>query len=337
MIILYYMNEQENLNNIFSQFKIAVNCVNFVKYKNSLCYDLQLAPRTRVQHIQKYLTEISLALKAPSKPTLEILANEGVLRLEYVLPKTQRLDLFSFGQNLLKPEGKIQCLLGEDVRGEPLWLDVGTAPHMLIGGTTGSGKSTLLHTIIANLLINKVAINVIDPKNIEFYTYKDRIKQMNVSFDYYNALNTIKLLYNEMQSRYDVLRTGGRLEDYFPYRVLIIDEFADLIMQDGNKELYQYLCMLIQKSRAAGIHIILATQRPSANILEGAIKANVPIRIACKVSSVYDSKIILGEKGAEYLLGNGDAIINGVNYNMERFQVAYTNADEVGLYFGNTQ
>lgn len=333
---IIYMNEQENLNNIFSQFKIAVNCTNFTKYKNSLCYDLKLAPRTRIQHIEKYLTEISLALKAPSNPTLQILAKEGVLRLEYILPNPEKIDLFTFGQNTIKPEGKIQCLLGEDFRGEPIWLDIGYAPHVLIAGTTGSGKSTLLHTIIANLLTMNVSIDLIDPKNIEFCNYNNKFNRVNVSFDYNGALNTIKFLCEEMEARYAVLRAGYKLEDYFPYRVLIIDEFADLILQDNNKELFTYLCLLIQKSRAAGIHLILSTQRPSVNILEGTIKANVPVRIACKVSSAIDSRVILGEKGAEHLLGNGDAIINGLNYTMQRFQAAYTNAAKVGIYFGGS-
>jgi len=297
------MNNVEKLNDILKQFKIGATCRNFGEYKNSFYYDLELKPGTRIQNIEKYINELSLILKAPSKPQLDLL---------------------------------LQLLLGEDTKGLPLWFDMETAPHMIIGGATGSGKSTLLHSIIANLLVmDNVMIDLIDTKNIEFFKYNDRFDRIAVACDYDRCIEVLENLYEEMEERYKIMRDGGIVDDYFPYHVLIIDEFADLVMQDVGHTMQKLLCGLAQKCRAAGIHIILATQRPAASILSGEIKANFPARIALKTASGIDSKIILDSVGAEELNGFGDAIIKSNEHYYSRFQSASTNPDEVYRYFGD--
>jgi S-DNA-T family DNA segregation ATPase FtsK/SpoIIIE len=200
------------------------------------------------------------------------------------------------------------------------------APHMLVGGTTGSGKSTVLHTMIANLIPHNCILHLMDTKNVEFAPYDCGFKNIKVFREYNQCLEQLKALTQEMEWRYNNLSVKD-----LPYHVLIIDEFADIIIQDETKEFQTTLCKLAQKSRAAKIHIILATQRPSANIINGSIKANFPTRLSCKVASALESKIVLDGKGAEKLNGHGDALIK--SNDCMRFQVAYTTPQEICEYY----
>lgn len=327
------MNDKQRLNDIFSQFRIKANCTDFQQFGGSCYYDISLLPGERIKTINKYINEISLLLKAPSSPKLEAITNEGIIRLEYTIPRTSKINLFEYKQTLEKENGQLSCLIGENVRGKPVWFDIAQAPHTLLAGTTSSGKSTILHSIIANLLQREdVKLELIDPKNIEFSSYHSFSERVNISYNYNECLAIVNKLYNDMDFRYSTMSKGNLLKCPFQYNVLIIDEVADLIMQDRDGTLCDLLCRLAQKSRAAKIHLILTTQRPSVNIINGAIKSNFPARIACKVASGIDSRIILDCKGAETLNGNGDAIINTSEHNFERFQAAYTTAREVVEY-----
>lgn len=200
-------------------------------------------------------------------------------------------------------------------------------------GTTGSGKTTLLHNIIANLLINNnYKLFLLDPKRIEFNLYS-KLNNVNVSYSLEDCIKTVALLNDIMESRFSML-----LEDYTKKLkpiLLIVDEFGDLFLQDKTKEFINNLTKLAQKSRAAKIYMILATQRPSAKIIDGAIKANISARIACKTVSAMDSRIILDSSGAENLLGKGDAILKDSYRNLERFQIAYVSPQETLEYLRN--
>lgn len=329
------MEKIAQFNNILKSFYIKASCVDFNKIDNYSYYDLRLNTNAKVKDIQKYGDEISLALKSPSKPSIKILHNQGVVRLEFAELRTKSLNLFDYFTNDDVPEGELICLLGQSVIGEKIWMDLSKNPHMIIAGTTGSGKSTLLHNIIANVInYNNARLFLLDAKNIEFSEYDKNMKRnINVGYSYSDAIKTLDTLIELMNYRFSIIRAGQQI-DKLPYNVLIIDEFADLIMQDKNEEFYKRLCLLAQKCRAARICIILATQRPSVNIINGTIKANFPARIACKVASHIDSKVIIDSSGAENLLGKGDALIRDNFRSMERFQVAYTNAVEVCKYFG---
>lgn len=323
-------------NNILRNFDIQARCVDHREVDNYFFYDIRLSPQTKIKDIQKFSDELSLMMKTSCKPHFKILHKEGVLRLEFVNPREKRLDLFDYFTNSEVPNGDLMCLLGQAVDGSKVWMDLAQNPHMIISGTTGSGKSTLLHNIIGNLFnYNKVNLFLVDPKNIEFTEYNKKIKyDISVSYTYHDAIFILDTLLELMENRYTMLQNGTS-KDEFPSVVLIIDEFADLIMQDSNKEFYNKLCRLAQKCRAAKIHIILSTQRPSVNVINGTIKANFPARISCRVASHVDSKIILDSVGAENLMGNGDALIKDNFRNLERFQVAYTDATEVCSYFGD--
>lgn len=326
----------EKFNDILRSFKIEANCQSFQEFKNACFYDIELKPGARVHDLEKYSNEFSLILKSQAKPRVNILYKKGLVRLEFIKSLNNKIKLFDLGKTVKFPEGDLVCLLGETVEANPLWLDITKAPHILIGGCTGSGKSSLLHSFIANLLLYpNVKLFLMDPKNIEFYKYADmNNSKLQVSYDYFECLGILEYLVQEMNNRYLFMRDNGVAVDYFPYMILIIDEFADLIMQDNDRRFYQLLCQLAQKSRAAGIHIILSTQRPSYNIVDGSIKASFPSRISCKVASGVDSRVILDASGAEHLVGHGDAIIKNNDYGLQRFQAAFTTPEKTATYFG---
>lgn len=331
------MDNVEKLNNILGAFKIGATCRNFTEHKNICFYDIELKPGARIRDVERYLSELSLALRVSGKPSLKLLSDQGLLRFEFVKAQTDKIDLFSLGYGLPRPTGKLTCLLGETHEGNPLWIDIANNPHMLIAGCTGSGKSTLLHTLIANLLLYpKASIVLMDPKNIEFYKYAEmKLKRIQVSYEYEDCLSKIESLCSEMDERYQLIRDFRVTVDHFPYIILIIDEFADLIQQDASKRFHAALCRLAQKSRAAGIHIIISTQRPSVDVVDGTIKANFPARISCKVATGVDSRVILDANGAQNLIGSGDALLKNNEHDLQRFQVAFTSPDQIKMYFGS--
>lgn len=328
------MENIQNFNNILQSFNIKAQCINHQKVDNYFYYDLKLNPAAKVKDIQKYSDEISLALKTPCKPGVKVLHDQGVVRLEFASPRTKSLNLFDYFTNKAIPKGELMCLLGQTLDGKRMWMDLSQNPHMIVSGTTGSGKSTLLHNIIANLInYHDVDLFLVDPKSIEFSSYDEKIKSIQVSYSYDEAMVMLNSALKLMEHRYDLLRSGHDAKS-LKHVVIIIDEFADLIMQDKDDQFYTVLCRLAQKCRAAKINIILSTQRPSVNIINGTIKANFPARIACRVASHVDSKVVLDASGAENLLGNGDALVRDNFRFLERFQIAYTNPDEICSYFG---
>ena len=321
-------------NTILNSFKINAQCVDYKKTDNYFHYDLKLNSNVKIKDIQKISDEISLALRAPGKPNIKVLHQEGIVRLEFAEVRKSPLNLFDLFKKF-KPQNSTTCLLGRQSNGSELHMDLSQNPHMIVAGTTGSGKSTLLHNIIANLLYsNKSEIHLIDPKGIEFSPYDLKFNNVNVYYDYKLANMLLAQLVDLMEFRYTLIRNGYNSSNIDPC-VVIIDEFADLIMQDTNNKFYNNLCRLAQKSRAAKIHLILATQRPSVNVINGTIKANFPARISCKVSSHIDSKVVLDSVGAETLLGKGDALVKDNFRFLERFQVAYTTPEQNITYFKN--
>ncbi|CAB4197031.1 AAA domain containing protein [uncultured Caudovirales phage] len=323
----------QNFNNLLRSFNIKAECVSFNKMNSYFYFDLQLKPTAKVKDIQKYSDELSLALMAPSKPSIRVLHESGVVRLEFAENSISKLNLISYLRHDDVPTGEAICLLGQMVNGDKMWMDLTQNPHMIISGTTGSGKSTLLHNIIANLLVyNNVDLILVDPKMTEFYDYDLNFKSIPVHNSYIECIEVIDNLIKIMESRYELMRAGKNLSEFKPI-VLIIDEFADLIMQDSDNRFGGTLCKLAQKCRAAKIHLVLSTQRPSVDIINGAIKANFPARIACRASSHVDSKVILDAPGAENLRGKGDALLRDNYRFLERFQIAYIDSKEVCKYF----
>jgi S-DNA-T family DNA segregation ATPase FtsK/SpoIIIE len=329
------MSTIQDFESIIHAFGIKATCVNHKVVDNYFFYDLKLFPNAKVNDIKRCSDEISLALKSPCKPGIKVLHREGLVRLEFAGPRTDVLNLFDLFSNNDIPKGDINILLGRGINGEKVWMDLAQNPHMLVAGTTGSGKSTLLHNIIGNLFnYNNVDLYLIDPKKIEFIEYKKQIG-VHVASTYAEAIDYLQTIQEYMEYRYELMRLGQSSSDMKPL-VLIVDEFADLVMQDKDDLFHDIICRLAQKCRAAKIYIILSTQRPSVNMVSGSIKANFPARIACRLPSHVDSKVILDAVGAENLLGKGDALLRDNFHYLDRFQIAYTTAEEVCKYFGKT-
>jgi S-DNA-T family DNA segregation ATPase FtsK/SpoIIIE len=258
-------------------------------------------------------------LKYPVEPTIEIDGNSGLVKLEFVLKNVNTIPL----RNLKLSPNPLYCAIGNTVFGEQFNFDLSKQPHTIIAGTTGSGKTSLLKVIISNLLCCKTDYNdlvLIDPKGTEFNQYSKLIN-CHVVNTYEQTLKMLIDITQIMESRYNEMRKN--INVYLKNIVIVIDEYASLHLQDHDKKLHKQLCFLAQKCRAAKIFIILATQRPSISVIDGNIKANFPARIACKVASAIDSKIILDRVGAEKLLSCGDALCLDSQGNLTRFQSAF--------------
>ncbi len=229
-------------------------------------------------------------------------------------------------EEMRKHKSKLAFGLGKDISGKPIVTDLARMPHLLIAGATGSGKSVCINTILMSLIMrttpDDLRLILIDPKRVELAGYEDLPHLIgNVVTDPDTALETMYWAVKEMERRYELLQEAKVREiigynekftqdmsmERLPYIVIVVDEFADLIMTSG-KDIELPITRLAQMARAVGIHLILATQRPSIKVITGIIKANFPARIAFQVSSRVDSRVILDMIGAERLLGNGDML-----------------------------
>lgn len=325
----------EVLNQVLSSLKIRANCTDYRRCRNIGLYDIVLGNGGRVKDIERFTQEIGLALRAKAPPIVRTMLDEGLIRLQ-VIADDPEIVPFARREEVARPKAVLPFYLGETLDDRPLWLDVHTAPHILVAGTSGSGKSTLLHSIVGNALLHSdIDIYLMDTKNIEFSSYGE-LNRPNINIDttYRECLETLQRLYVEMEETYIMMRIEGLPSNYFAsaeckhnYKLIVIDEFADLIMQDENDELHDLVCKIAQKGRAAGIHFVLATQRPSVEILPGTIKANFPTRIACRVASRVDSNVIIDSPQAQALLGKGDALLKSTTHDLIRFQAAFATAE----------
>ena len=243
----------------------------------------------------------------------------------------------------------VPFILGRDIEGDPQVVDVAKTPHLLIAGTTGSGKSVCVNSLISTILYKKrpdeVKMILVDPKVVELKIYNDVPHLLTpVITDPKKALQALQYCIDEMERRYSLLdqlkvrniegynktiKTTDYLADPLPYILVVIDEFADLMLT-SSKQLEPAVSRLTAKARAVGIHLVLATQRPSVDVITGVIKANIPSRIAFMVSSVTDSRVILDAPGAEMLLGKGDMLFKpSWTPVLTRIQSAFLSDDEV--------
>ena len=299
-------------------------------------FEVEPGPGIKVSKFLSLQDDLALALSAISIRILAPIPGKSVVGIE--IPNRKAHIIFCrdlFKSEVFSPaEDKLHIILGKDITGVPFSMDLAKAPHLLIAGQTGSGKSVCINVLMASLLLSKtpddLRLLLVDPKVVELKMYENIphllspvITQPDV------AIQALKWMCNEMDRRYEVLAkakvrniagfnakiTSGELPEELPeeerkkmfFIVLIIDELADLMMVAG-KEVETYIARIAQKARAVGIHLVLATQRPSANVITGLIKANLPTRIAFKVGSALDSRIILDTQGAERLLGKGDML-----------------------------
>ncbi len=244
--------------------------------------------------------------------------------------------------NFKKRETKLPIALGKNISGTPIISDLASMPHLLIAGTTGSGKSVCINTIILSLLYkhgpDKCKFILIDPKMLELSTYEGIPHLLcPVITEAKKAASVLGWVVKEMESRYRLMTKEGvrNIDGYnskhklpMPYIVVVVDEMSDLMLVAG-KEIENYIQKLSQMARAAGIHIIMATQRPSVDVITGTIKANFPTRISFQVTSKIDSRTILGEQGAEQLLGKGDMLYMSSANRIVRIHAPFVSENEI--------
>jgi S-DNA-T family DNA segregation ATPase FtsK/SpoIIIE len=244
--------------------------------------------------------------------------------------------------NFKNKDIKLPIALGKDISGAPITGDLSSMPHLLIAGTTGSGKSICINTIILSLLYRhtpeKCKFILIDPKMLELSTYEGIPHLLcPVITEAKKAASVLGWVVKEMESRYKLMTKEGvrNIDGYnykhkllMPYIVVIVDEMSDLMLVAG-KEIENYVQKLSQMARAAGIHIIMATQRPSVDVITGTIKANFPTRISFQVASKIDSRTIIDEQGAEQLLGKGDMLYKSSANKIVRIHAPYVSENEI--------
>jgi S-DNA-T family DNA segregation ATPase FtsK/SpoIIIE len=319
--------EIEQFNKVLAGMKIAATCGSISNHGSFTFYDLILQPTCKVSKIRGLLTEIGLTLRC-QPPVIIPIAKDGIVRLQTVTGQQRNID---FHSDYTAPnDGYLPFYFGEDPEGYAVETDMAENPHMLVSGATGSGKSIALHMLIGNAIYRNVDLFLSDPKGVEFSQYRDMRNTSAYTSTYSGTVEMVSDLIGIMDERYRLMSQIGvqsaQQSKVIKPLMLVIDEVADLIAVDEKKRLENLLGRLAQKSRASGIYIILATQRPSVGVINGLIKANFPARLCCKVASRVDSQIVLDEVGAEHLIGRGDAILKNYNNTFTRLQIAYTNA-----------
>ncbi len=312
-------------------------------------YELQLAPGTKVSKVAALKDDLSYALATTEIRILAPIPGKQAVGVEVPNLAPKIVTLGDIYDDLPSSASPLAVWLGKDISGNAVWADLARMPHILIAGTTGSGKSGCINTLLTSILLrstpDEVRMILIDPKRIELNYYESIPHLLTpVVSSPKEASAVLTNVVAEMERRYEQLSIvrarnlpeanrafRARGEDPLPYLLVVIDELADLMMI-SPQAVEDAIIRLAQKSRAVGIHLVLATQRPSVDVITGMIKANVPSRIAFAVSSQTDSRVILDGAGAESLLGQGDMLFKPLGTSrLQRVQGAYVSEEEVSL------
>lgn len=345
---------QTVMNDALRDFKINANCFRVKINEHLAFFDLNIidgsSSSSDIGKIRRRSEEIQLRIMSKTIPSVKLIPEKGIIRLQVAMTEAKSRNLEDLYRNLTIPSDKemmIPVTLGMTDEGKRLTLDIANNPHTLIAGATSSGKSVLIHNIIANIMylnsygMRDVDIYLVDPKQVEFAPYvEDVFKKhvVDVVSSYEETLQLMRNLESEMENRYAVLREEGYVKlsqcpRRFSQIVVIIDEVADLMLQDKGVKIFEKSVQrLAAKARAAGIHLIMATQRPSTDVITGLIKSNFPARIACKTAGPVDSRVIMDSTGAENLMGRGDALLKNMEMDNVRFQVSYSEPKTTARY-----
>ncbi|RYY69824.1 MAG: DNA translocase FtsK [Chitinophagaceae bacterium] len=355
---------ENNKNQIISTLKnydINIQKISATVGPTVTLYEIIPAAGVRISRIKNLEDDIALSLAALGIRIIAPIPGKGTIGIE--VPNTRKtvvsMKTLLSSEKFQKNAFSLPIAIGKRIDNENFIVDLASMPHMLMAGATGQGKSVGLNAILVSLLYKKhpsqLKFVLVDPKKVELSIYKKIERHFLAKLpgeedaiitDTKKVVNTLNALCIEMDNRYDLLKEAGcrnikeynekfvarklnpeKGHQYLPFIVLVVDEFADLIMTAG-KEVEMPITRLAQLARAIGIHLIIATQRPSVNIITGTIKANFPARIAFKVSSKIDSRTILDTGGAEQLIGKGDMLIS-YNGEVVRLQCAFVDTPEV--------
>jgi len=344
----------KDLTNLLQEHGVEAELTNVVPGPTVTRYEIELAPGVKVSKVTSLSHDIAYALATPDVRLLAPIPGRSAIGIE--IPNRQR-KLVSLGDVLSSQEAKkaehpLNIGLGLDISGKPRLLNLAELPHVLIAGQTGAGKSSCINSIVTSLLVrtnpDEVKMVMVDPKRVELGQYNDVPHLLTkVITNPKKAVDALGWAVAEMDRRYDLLADSqvrdingyhekydaGLLDedkfDRFPYIVVFIDELNDLMMVAG-REVESAIVRLAQMARAIGIHLVVATQRPSVDVITGVMKANIPSRLAFSVASTTDSRVILDQSGAEKLIGLGDMlVVTASNPRLERIQGAWVNENEV--------
>ena len=334
------------LEDVLSSFGISAKVVNATQGPTVTRYEIEPAQGVKVSRIVNLTDDIALNLAAQHIRMEAPIPGKSAIGIEVPNTKTEAVHLRDVldCSDFKEARGGIPVGLGKDIAGKPVITDLAKMPHLLVAGTTGSGKSVCVNTLISSILFSRkpeeVKLLLIDPKMVELSVYNGIPHLMApVVTDMKKAAAVLRWAVREMEARYKAFAASGKrdIKSYneahpksaMPLIVLIIDELADLMMTAPD-DIEESISRLAQMARAAGIHMVLATQRPSVNVITGSIKANVPSRISFAVGSQIDSRTILDMAGAEKLLGKGDMLFSPIGANKPiRVQGAFISDDEV--------
>jgi len=332
-----------------ANFGVEATIVGTIAGPRVVRYELQLAPGTKVSKVAGLRDDLSYALATTEIRILAPIPGKQAVGVEVPNLSPRMVTLGDIFDDLPGTASPLSVWLGKDISGNAVWTDLARMPHVLIAGTTGSGKSGCINTLLTSILLratpDDVRMILIDPKRIELNFYESIPHLLTPVVSSPKEASAVLLnVVAEMERRYERLsivrarnlpeanRTfRARGEDTLPYLLVVIDELADLMMI-SPQAVEDAVIRLAQKSRAVGIHLVLATQRPSVDVITGMIKANVPSRIAFAVSSQTDSRVILDGAGAESLLGQGDMLFKPLGTSrLQRVQGAFVTEEEIAL------
>lgn len=338
----------KQLQHVLNQFGVKAKVVEAKTGPVVTRFELKLDVGVKSSTITKLERDIARCMSVSSVRVLDIIAGTDRVGIEVANVDRKTVAL----SNLIDSEAFRNCsgipvVMGADIVGNPVVVDLTKTPHMLIAGTTGGGKSVTINSMLMGMLYRftpeELKLILIDPKMLELSNYNgiDHL-HCDVITDMDDASDALDEVIEMMDERYELMAAAGvrnvgeynkrikegKLNDEsIPFTVVVVDEFADLIMT--NPEVESKIVRLSQKSRAAGIHLIIATQRPSADVITGIIKANIPTRVALTVASKIDSRIILDEGGAELLLGNGDMLISLPGKDLTRVHGCFVSDEQI--------
>jgi S-DNA-T family DNA segregation ATPase FtsK/SpoIIIE len=355
----WLLYQEELLNQTLQNFNVGASVVNVTQGPAVTRFEVQPEPGVKVNKITNLSDDIKLSLAARDIRIEAPIPGKHTIGIEVPNQKSRPVFINEIIQSPVFRESvsPLTAILGLDISGKPIVTDLKKMPHGLIAGATGSGKSVCINTILVSLLFKAspedLKLLLIDPKMVELAPY-NRIPHLvsPVITDVKAATASLKWAVDEMERRYELFaHTGVRdinrfnelamknkqYSDKLPFIVIVIDELADLMMM-SPADVEEAICRIAQKARACGIHLIVATQRPSVDVITGLIKANIPTRIAFSVSSQVDSRTIIDISGAEKLLGRGDMLFleNGSSKPV-RLQGTYVSDEEIDLVVGHVR